>query len=653
MTRSTFFTGALFASLVLLASLGTPEIARAQGPDVREIAPHVMLLLDTSGSMEKQPGCACQTPECTECLPVDPNTANRWGIVLQALTGQIDNYYWTALDRSAAPVLPSDPDYHYFIPHYQPQTTHNATSCAGAGLDWAPGFCQQSDGIIDAYEDRVRFGLMTFDTIPTIAGESQLRFETVYVTSPGTCQDGSCLNGQAQGGFSYGGPQRFVFPGCIDPHMLDLGARREGSSIPGGLVSMGQEGVDDILAVNDRVQASLLSRTLRPHGPTPIAGLISDYRYYLENHSDVVARVAAGGNGDPFEECRARFAILITDGRPNQDMRGDPINCDAPPSGTETYSCPYDLVDQQVHDLVDSGLVDGVYVVGFDVDPTLCGGDADCIQEATNTRATLDLIAAAGDPDNTRTALFANNRAELLAALSEILDATQPGATTRTRPAIGRVAASATSGGGQFQLNSGYQLERDENEPWEGRLERHRIECNALGLPERQVVDGAQRDLFHENLNNQSSIAGLTTSPGHGRRLLTVRAVSTANQTDHLYGNRQSDLRSAHASAPEATNMLDDSTIGHEGNHVLADVTTLAQVDWNVDSIAAVDDTDVENWLFGDVGSSDPTNASYNPRLDRRLGAIRHSSPSVVAIPGANTSDNSFNDFRDREEVAN
>src|SRR5690625_290742 len=76
-----------------LTSLSLTAGAGAQlggAPDIREIPPVVMLLIDTSGSMERRLNCVCSTEACTECLPncADSNVPlNRWYTLLSALTG--------------------------------------------------------------------------------------------------------------------------------------------------------------------------------------------------------------------------------------------------------------------------------------------------------------------------------------------------------------------------------------------------------------------------------------------------------------------------------------------------------------------------------------------------------------------------------------
>ena len=86
---------------LFLTSLGTAKVS-AQEPDIRNIRPHVMLLVDTSGSMERKPNCLCTTPACLECLPVcsaGSYEENRWALVAQALSGEFSPYECNADTR--------------------------------------------------------------------------------------------------------------------------------------------------------------------------------------------------------------------------------------------------------------------------------------------------------------------------------------------------------------------------------------------------------------------------------------------------------------------------------------------------------------------------------------------------------------------------
>src|SRR5688500_5521297 len=63
--------GWIAVGLLLAAGSLAPGSAAAQGdPDLREILPYLMLVIDTSGSMERLPACTCDSPSCENCLPL-------------------------------------------------------------------------------------------------------------------------------------------------------------------------------------------------------------------------------------------------------------------------------------------------------------------------------------------------------------------------------------------------------------------------------------------------------------------------------------------------------------------------------------------------------------------------------------------------------
>ena len=93
--------------LVGFAALSLAIVGRveAQEPDVRDIPPFVMVVVDSSGSMEDLPACTCRTPtDCTNCAPDCSLTntfneppkdvsghelkKNKWAVTLEALTGK-------------------------------------------------------------------------------------------------------------------------------------------------------------------------------------------------------------------------------------------------------------------------------------------------------------------------------------------------------------------------------------------------------------------------------------------------------------------------------------------------------------------------------------------------------------------------------------
>lgn len=224
--------GLLVTSGVVCAASGLlwPETARAQlaGASTKPL-PDVLLLVDTSGSMERMPDGTLPSASAP-CNPGFPTSANRWGMLLQALTGNMQPFYsCEALDRSQPaflreysihdgtnPIAPYDKD--YFLPYHRPMTGNGlANTCvmapyllpgnAGIGpnnrratgaADTFPDdaiisvkrsylnstnqalttpysaildadkciFDQTPDGQLDAARDYARFALMTFDNDP-------------------------------------------------------------------------------------------------------------------------------------------------------------------------------------------------------------------------------------------------------------------------------------------------------------------------------------------------------------------------------------------------------------------------------------------------------------------------------------------------------
>lgn len=585
-------------------AVGAATGASAQAPDMRDIRPIVMLLTDTSGSMERLPSCVCRTPGCAECFPrcsssPGESDRNRWAVVLEALTGTFRDYTCSREDRNTAAYL-GQYDYGYYIPHFR------------------PGYSAQlTDGILDSYVDRVKFGLMTFDGIGTFTDSKQLVTEREFRARLSDSRG-------AMGDFSYGEPRPFSLPGCAQPYMLDNGARNESASV-GRLVSVGNDRTDDPAAINADIQNVLLS--VRPFGATPIAGMLDDVRYYFNNHPDAARPALAAG--DPYFQCRSRYVLLLTDGYPNADMRGDPYNCDAAGS-----SCPYDRAEDIAADLCRmsrasgecEGLVDGIFVVGFNI------ADREAI-------ARLNGLASLG---GTGAALFADDRATLLARLSTVLDTAAPGATTRTVPAFTKPLGRTN--GAQYQFNTGFVVgSEDGTEPWKGVLERRRFLCDGLVVEEQPITDA---DRFHETLNRASPTACTEPWDGSCRRLLTVVPRRPRDVDEHLVGQDMGirPIPAGSIDVPTRRRPAGCDTYrgpAEEGLRLRAFDRTIAPEYFGLRRSDSTTRDRVVDWVYG-VG-----------RENAKLGDIYHSSPVVVGPPTEDLPDESYNQFRQRPEVAN
>jgi hypothetical protein len=363
------------------------------GASMSDATPLVMLLIDTSGSLERTSNCACTTPGCEECLP-DCSRAelNRWAEVLSALTGTFEHFSCEALDRTEENGATYDVG--YYLPHYRLMGT------------------QRADGVLDAYRDRLRFGVATFDGFDTFVGAPPLVPVAAFEVAASSGMEGMwSYNPERALGVSNlhdGHPTgEFLYPRCTEPYQVDTGIRSAAAE-EGAL----RVAIDPLHAgeVDDEIQDSLLR--LRPYGGTPIASSLDDLYYFLAR--------------DPAMEAeRARRApvhvVLVTDGSPDDDYRQFGCNCahDGDPNDPERCKgedparmhCPYPVSEAAANRLrcgddleFCHGPAAQLHVVGFAVD------DDGVVSE-------LNAIAVAGGD---RAAYRASSKDELYGALDEI-----------------------------------------------------------------------------------------------------------------------------------------------------------------------------------------------------------------------------------------
>lgn len=585
------------AAMCLLIAEANEVHAQGLPPDIRSIRPVVMLLVDTSGSMEYLPDAGENTIGCESagtCLPEcsavpGASTKSRWTIVLEALTGSWPDPSFTCTaqgsPRRFGAMFTGQYDYGYFLPYHQPPSAASA----------------QNDGVLDSYLSRVKFGLMTFDGAPTLVGTSVLVPTATYNSAGFMAQQAG-----SSGMYSYGQNRDFTFPGCLTNYTVNGGARSSATT-EGGLISVGDEASDPVL-VNANIQTSLNS--VRPYGGTPIAAMLDDARFYFQTNSDVADPASVAG-GDPFYQCRARYALLLTDGVPDTDMRGAPVNCDAP-----GFTCPYQQPEQIAADLCQystssnscTGAIDGLFVVGLSLSNPA-------------SQARLDTIAAAGGT----THMFpANDLATLRTALATALDQAASGVTSRTSPAFANSTASGVGPQAQFQINSGFTVSRP-GQPWSGVLERHRITCDATLTPQEQPVDDAQGDRFHVVLNNRSTT----------RKLYTIVPTNPANADGWLLG------ASTGVSALSGSSFGSPSESGLSLEAFEAGNSSLSRTYFGVASDARRDE--IIDWVHATASSA---------RAGNRLGDIYHSTPVIVGAPQLDITDESYNAFRQLPEVS-
>jgi type IV pilus assembly protein PilY1 len=608
----------ILAASLLVALLASGGTAAAQAPDIRNIRPHVMLLVDTSGSMERKPNCICSTPACLECLPLcsaGSYEENRWALVAQALTGEFSPYECNS-DTRIGGIYSGEYDEGYFLPHIQlPQEIGSYTGT------------QSSNGVLDTYLERIKFGLMTFDAIGTLSDQPPLVPQTTFTTAPFPTESLG-----TKGMYSYGSDKPFSFPGALTTYMLNNGARSE-SAPEGGLVSVGADSTASMTSNNAAIQATVLGdagfgkNPLRPFGATPTAALVDDLQTFLQTDAYITKKTIDPGPGDPYYGCRPRSAVLITDGFPNGDMRGSPVNCQALGQPVGATGCPYREVQDTVSAMIAAGELDNFYVIGFAL-------DGDPAQKAA-VESLLDDIASVGDTDE---AYLVADRAELVSALSLIFNEQNPGATSRTAP----VQTGLTPGLVQAEFISGFNVAFDATDPWDGILERRRIECDVNGIPVTQNVEDSDR--FQLVLNAQtvaptgiepwSADTSVSFGGGFSRNLWTVLP-GVADINGHLVGDGKTKLTTLSA---DGIDVPTDS--GLEVRDVPAaefSKSLSPEYFFGAGSIDTSARDDLVDWIHGVPGTE---------REDGRLGDIYHSTPAIVGPLVDDLEDRSYNDWR-------
>ncbi|MBS2011841.1 MAG: hypothetical protein JST00_03045 [Deltaproteobacteria bacterium] len=144
--------------LALMLTRGTAD-AQIAGTNNQPL-PNVLLLVDTSGSMERMPdnslpsdnrnpatGAPLAAAPYNACQPGVQSNPNRWGMLLQALTGNLQPYFsCAAVDRATAgfqnefKINDRTPyDYQYFLPYHRPLAGNAAANACAFAPYTLPG----------------------------------------------------------------------------------------------------------------------------------------------------------------------------------------------------------------------------------------------------------------------------------------------------------------------------------------------------------------------------------------------------------------------------------------------------------------------------------------------------------------------------------
>lgn len=588
------------------AVLGMAATASAQEPDVRNVRPNVMLLVDTSASMETVIGGRSGSIEgrASNCDLAVPQR-DRWTSLLEVLTGDFATYNCRAAGTVARP---------YTMPMAR---RSNGTWDRPDGFSWG----QQPNGILDTYGERVRFGLMMYDNVYGLPGVTDISLTQLHVTELTAARRADWLG--APGDFSYGPDRILSFTECLgNPYIVNAGAR----SIAAGDTGMVSFGVDDPLnagataAINTRIQTNLMN--MQPFGATPTAALLDDYEHYLNTDPDV-ARPGAAGARDAYAACRDQYAILITDGQPSDVYRDARIGCDRP--GPDNH-CPY----ERSHEIV-SRMCGGLRADGSCSDTRFRGLFAVLFEpgsagsaEVTQARSAMDLIAMAGA---TGRAYVASDSAGLRGAISAALDRAAPGTRTRTTPTFAS-SNSGSGGQGQYQITSGFLVGGNVggvNRPWQGVLNRQRWECDGTVPTPRAINDS---DRFASTLTAQTTRNLQSAIPADPTRLGGIITGSLASTYPYPTAPVGTTTRVSVTAMQPFAESSPALSVNHFG---LTGPTAIAER------------TETIRWVRADSGSG---------RETAKLGDIYHSTPTVVTAPQHDIADESFNLFRRRLDVS-
>ena len=648
------------STLALGALLVSPR-ASAQ-KDVNPPPPNVLLLVDSSGSMEYKSSNA-SFPVC------DPTTNNvsqksRWIELVEVMTGTVKDYRCEAMDRNSNNFNTQytlngtdPPDRYYSNPYHRPM--HK--DCApGPGTlpanvwDWVDleprkydnlgsscNFEQEKDGLLDdgAFRKTVRFGLMTFDNHAD-AGQGFAGNAPNYTSG-------------STGAWSYFLSKATGKPaGCNTMSDMEVGARNNAAPPwEGRLMNFGKSG-DKPEKQNDRIQQVLIGT--RPYGATPIAGMLDDAREFLWNDAStdpLDVNEPFGPKDDPYLAggCRKNVIILLSDGEPNMDLR---TPCEDTANGGK---CPYPTSEATALTLSsDPTHPVETFVIGFALsNVTLANNtNVDC-----KTLSNFDLSNNAGlcksfpgesqlqaccvlnriaYNGGTQRAYFANDKDELRAALSGILSGLAVAASSRTLPVFASVPGGGSGAGpAGFRFYSSFKP--NQFGLWKGILERQRVECitdvnTGTVDPIPQILDSTKGDDFVWNVNS---------GKGPQRRFWTV---SGDLDNGKIHSDRS--IRPGLASDVDGVGLYGGTTVWGDANTWTSNTPPEAlDIDNNTcKNLNAAQCRDLYLlWLTGaDTASSYARCKTPGSQSCSLIGDIYHSTPRVIGRPDELLRDESY-----------
>jgi type IV pilus assembly protein PilY1 len=562
------------------------------------------------------------------------------------------------------------------------QTTGHTANCL---------YQRFGDGALPAYQDILRFGLMTFDN-DTANGTGVTSTGSPFsVTTPafdGMWSYFPFWNGT--GGTANPATGNPVLCGTTQP--FDVGARNpaappwEGRMVPFPPFTDATSARD---SQNQQIQA-VLSAT-RPYGGTPIAGMFADALTYLWNDPNGPGDPI---NGDPYVACggRKEYIILLTDGAPNLDLRP---SCEGLGTGTPPGPagvCPYPQPETTVAKLLTGNASHPTietFVIGFALSSGLDGSNVnvdcstldpagtDCapgnVTPALAPCCELQKIAVNGQPTPTGSnptphAFFVNTATDLQAALAAILATISYQQTTRSLPAYSSNTTNINYSASSTQANqesfSGSFMPggptpntsalSSVGTPWTGDIIRNRYLCSSGA----QTPIASAGDFFAADLaiggSSRHFISFLPSSTPSLDPSATIRPYAASTVQDGLgnYGGTQY--------ADSASGIVNDisptplalgikpagcpySAKAGSGGGTLTDTQCATML---LDFTLGQSFTGgPANFPFVDRSGTNPKNAS-DTGAALAFGGLFHASPVPVGPPSAALHDDSYDLFR-------
>jgi type IV pilus assembly protein PilY1 len=680
----------LVAPLLALVWLGVSSPAKGQ-VDVSPPRPNVLLLVDSSGSMEYMiPDSA--TPTTTRFPKCDPtgsgtNERSRWLNLVEVLTGTIPNFRCQEIKRNGSPFhtayklsgttdTPNPPDYLYAVPYHRPLNCPSSGTCCAPTPGVLPTdpvrFCRYDDvppactncettttfpnvdgGLLDAFKAEIRFGLMTFDTS----------------TDPSTTMKGTWS-------YVWGSSAKGAPFGCTKaPTDQEVGARNAAAPMwEGQMVAFGKPVLDDEVSLlatkNDQIQRILLST--RPFGPTPIAGMMHDAQNYFWNDPNPDGSGDPGPKLDPYsnEGCRDNFIIVLTDGEPNMDLRpycegqsGTSL-CGA----TKDACCPFDKPEDIAKALATSSThpIVKTYVIGFAVS-TATTDAGEVVQCNKLTKADLETGICASTTlkgplkiccglnriaynGGTTNAYFASTAEDLRTALATVLNEASKGTTSRTFPVFSSTTGTTSAGSVTYRFFTSFTPKIQGVGLWQGVVERQRYECDGTtSRPTEQDIVADLGDEFVANVNSSST----NTSPSNMRNFYTAigtsRTVSSQTIIDSTNTIRTQPSLASRDGAGDYTGSQVSGTVTTFTAKVPAAAMDLSQSDCLKQTPTPTLDKCRNyylDWLIGgDNGTTNQRCKTAGSTTCNLVADVYHSVPAVIGNPRESLRDEGYQLF--------